>query len=161
MPDLKSELSKVLQSWEEPTTMTPLPATVTTNSTRRTFDFVRDNPGLTRSAVIQALEAGGIPQSSSRSLLSTFVLNGNVRESNGLLYANQQEYAPLKRRADLPKRTNRAQVVEAPTPAAEVPVVAEPVVEEPTPFSVAAILDTLTVRQARAVYDELKHIFGG
>ncbi len=149
MPDLKSELSKVIQSWEEQPTMTPQPRT--TNSTRRTFNFVRDNPGLTRAKVIQTLEAEGVPQPSSSSLLSTFVIHGNVRESNGLLYANQQEYAPLKRPTDKPKRTTPVQTVEAPEPA---PVVAEPV-------PAASILDTLTVKQARALYDELKTIFGG
>lgn len=151
MPDLKSELPKVIQSWDEQPTMTPQPRTITTNSTRRTFNFIRDNPGMTRAKVIEALGKQGTPVSSSRSLLSTFIINGNVRESNGLLYANQQEYAPLKRPTDKPKRTNPVQTVEAPEPA--------PVVAEPAPA--ASILDTLTVKQARALYDELKTIFGG
>jgi hypothetical protein len=155
MPDLKSELSKVLQSWEEPTTMTPPTSKrITSNSTRRTFDYILHNPGRTRAQVITALEADGVLPQSSTSLVSTFIINGNVRETDGLLYAAQTEYAPLKRPKPAPERA----MAKDATPEAPVQSVAP---AEPEPFSVAAILDTLTVRQARAVYDELKHIFGG
>jgi hypothetical protein len=134
--------------------MTPKHGRITSNSTRRTFDYVLNNPGLTRAQVILALEADGVLPKSSTSLLSTFIINGNVRETDGLLYAAQAEYAPLKRPTPTPQRI----MAKDATPEAPVQSVAP---AEPEPFSVAAILDTLTVRQARAVYDELKHIFGG
>lgn len=159
MPDIQSELSKVLQSWDEqPTTMTPQSRAITTNSTRRTFNFIRDNPGVTRAKVIDELEKQGTPVSSSRSLVSTFVLNGNVRESGGLLYANQQDYAPLKRPDDKPVRKLKY-VIE--------PTVAEPVapevVEPPAPVAddVKSMIAKMNVMQAREMYDELRTIFGG
>jgi len=152
MPDLKSEMAKVLQSWETPTTIIN-GHNVTTNSTRRTFEYVRDNPGTTRAQAVAALAGLGVKQSSSTSLLSTFVINGNVRESNGLLYANQQEYAPLKRTTPKPERVVRT----------EAPVVVAPATlpAPPVDADVKAMIAKMNVMQAREMYDELKTIFGG
>lgn len=152
MPDLKSEMAKVLQAWEEPTTMTPKNGRITSNSTRRTFDYILHNPGRTRAQVITALETEGVLPKSSTSLISTFIINGNVREAEGLLYAAQAEYAPLKRPTPAPQR------VMAKDATSEAPVQSAAPAE---PFSVASFLDTLTVKQARTLYDELKVIFGG
>ena len=156
MPDLKSEMAKVLQAWEEPTTMTPKNGRITSNSTRRTFNYVLNNPGLTRAQVILALEAEGVLPKSSTSLLSTFIINGNVRETDGLLYAAQAEYAPLKRAVPPPRRIMAAEATPEESPRIILPV--EPVSIE---AEVKAIIDKLTVKQARTLYDELKVIFGG
>ena len=172
MPDLKSELSKVLQAWDAPTqptetaTMTQIKAhpRVTTNTTRRTFEYIANHPGNSRATVIAALEREGISSNSTRSLLSTFVIHGNVRETNGALFVNQREYKPIAR-STVPRKARKARK------APEAPV------QDPTPVSVSVtsplpptarftatvqqLLDSLSIIQARELYDELRKIFGG
>jgi len=153
MPDLKSEMSKVINQWNDPvptpTTITPSGRKVTTNTTRITFNYVRDNPGLTRAQVVTALSSLGIKPGSSTSLLSIMATRGNIRESeNGGLFAVQKEYAPIAS----PKQPKAVEVLApAPQPKAA-----------PTPveWTVESVIGGLNVRQALAVYDELRKIFG-
>lgn len=155
MPDLKSELSKVINSWEN-----DVPATnrsdagrpLTTNSTRTTFNYVRDNPGVTREAVVTALARMGVPKGSSTSLVSTMVIRGNLRETaEGALFAAQPEYKPL------PKPTVAAPVE---APKVETPKPPEPAQINPA-WDADTLLNHLSIKQARALYDELRTIFGG
>lgn len=155
MPDLKSEMAKVLQAWEDPT-ITQGTKRITTNSTRRTFNFVRDNPGLTKAQAVAALAKEGVLSNSSTSLLSTFIINGNVRESNGLLYANQAEYTPLPRPTAKPMRKRHDT---APVGIDTLVKSSEPVAA--TTPDVRSMIATMNVMQAREMYDELKTIFGG
>ena len=49
MPDIQTEMQKILQSWEEPETTETESITMftpTTNTSRATFEEVRDMPGL-------------------------------------------------------------------------------------------------------------------
>jgi hypothetical protein len=160
MPDLKSELSKVITSWntDMPTTNTT-PTTINgravkTNSTRTTFNYVRDNPGLTSTEATNALHKMGVPRGSSTSLLSIMVGRGNLRKAaDGKLFAVQREYVPIKKTKS-----------KAPPPA--VVAVAPPKPVEPTPqinseWDVEVMLNNLSIKQARALYDELRKIFGG
>lgn len=153
MPDLKSELSKVINSWEAPAPAeTPGHHKITSNSTRLTFDYVRDNPGITRSAAIAGLNRAGVPTGSSTSLLAVMIARGNIRmTAEGALFAAQAEYKPLpKPKSDKPK----AEKVKA----AEAPKAPEPV---EAPWSADAFINTLSVKQALALYNELRTIFGG
>lgn len=154
MPDLKSEMSKVINQWNDPV---PTPTTITTNSgrkittnsTRITFDYVRDNPGVTRGKAMVALEKLGVPASSSTSLLSTMVARGNIRKAaDGGLFAVQKEYAPIA-----PPKQPKPKAVAAPAPQPE-PKAA------PVEWTVESVIGPLNVRQALAVYDELREIFG-
>lgn len=158
MPDLKSELSKVINSWETPVA-TPTPAyapsghRTTTNSTRTTFNYVRDNPGITRSAAIAGLNRAGVPTGSSTSLLATMIARGNIRmTAEGALFAAQPEYKPLpKPKSDKPK-AEKAAVAEAPEAAPPAP---------PEASDVRSVIAKMNVMQAREMYDELRTIFGG
>jgi hypothetical protein len=137
---------------------------VTNNVTRETFNHVKDNPGQTRSQAVQALEKRGFLPKSTTSLLSQMVRQDTLREVRGLLYAQADEYRPLK-----------STKAKAPEVVAEKPVVkpvakkAAPVAEakpEPAPQINAAwdaetLLNNLSIKQARALYDELRKIFGG
>jgi len=170
MPDLKSELSKVISSWDNPAPPVqqtqPQPAmhhNVTSNVTLATFNYVRDNPGKTRPDVANAMLALGCKKSSSTSLLSLMVKQGHVRETQGLLYANHPTYTPLKSARAFAKATGiklnppkgKAKVevkVEAPAPTAP---------QINSAWDAETLLNHLSIKQARALYDELRTIFGG
>jgi hypothetical protein len=183
MPDIASALQKALSDWEPtptpaanntPATPTDKPYfTVTNNVTRVTFDYVRDNPGKTRKEVAVALEAQGFKNSSVTSLLGQMVKQGMVRESTGLLYVTTGEYAPLKSSKKMraleekPQEPQRKKVVLINKRTGEI-IGAAPKAE-PTPVpsnakfsaTIPQLLDTLSVVQARELYDALRKIFGG
>ena len=152
MPDLKSEMHKVINSWsDEAPTKAETGHPITTNSTRATFEYVRDNPGVTRDAAVSALERRGVPRGSSTSLLSVMVTRGNIRKTvDGALFAAQPEYKPLPN-----PKPKAAPVVVAPVEAPKAP---EPV-QITAEWSAEAFINTLNVKQARALYDELRTIF--
>jgi hypothetical protein len=93
-------------------------------------------------------------------LLGQFIKQGQIAERNGYLFAQQAEYTPLKASQRKPA------VVEAPAPKAEAKPVAKP---EPAPqiaafdtaWNAENLLNSLSIKQARALYDELRKIFGG
>ena len=145
MPDLKSEMSKVIQQWNtEPVTMTNTEPTHNVGGTQATFDCIKNNPGKTRTAIRDLLTAAGVKVGTSTSLLSQMNNRGNVREVDGLLYVAQDAYVARPRR------------VSTPAPAVAPP----PVVAEPEVWAASDVVDKLSVRQARAVLNELKVLFG-
>ena len=155
MPDLKSELSKVLNEWnpEETTTMTEQPyPTVTNNLTRATFDCVAKTPGITRRNLIAKLSEEGYKSGSSSSMVSQLLQNGNFRYQGEGLFTTQSEYSPRRRQTPVNRRIRN-----------DPPVVAAPVVEpahiEPE-WTVESVISKLNVRQAMAVYMELRTLFG-
>lgn len=157
MPDIQSEMSKVLDEWNkpEPTTMT---LKITNNVTRATFAKVAENPGSTRSEIAAMLLVDGYKESSTTSLLTQMLARGNIRSLNGKLFSNQNEYRPMKRIAP-PKHR-----VKKPEPA--VAVVLPETTPEPAPqinasWDAETLLNNLSIKQARALYDELRKIFGG
>ena len=167
MPDLKSELNKVLNEWNTPEAQPATKAyfSVTNNVTRITFDYVRDNPGKTRKEVAAALEVQGFKPSSVTSLLGQMLKQGLMRESAHLLYVTVNEYAPIKSSkvrkalAAKPQEQQRKIVklvnpntgkVLNPKPA--------PVEKEWQPNDV---IDTLTVHQAIALFKALRSILVG
>jgi len=172
MPDIASALQKALSDWEptpEPTPATPTTKpyfTVTNNVTRVTFDYIRDNPGKTRKEIAVALEAQGYKNSSVTSLLGQMRKQGLVRESANLLYATTGEYAPLKSSKKLKAIAEKQQAPQRKivTITRRAAPEAEPT-QLPTSAKFSAtipqLLDTLSVVQARELYDELRKIFGG
>lgn len=137
---------------------------VTTNNvTRITFDYVRDNPGKTRKEVAVALQAQGFKNSSVTSLLGQMVKQGVMRENAQLLYTTTNEYAPLKSSKKL-ALLNKPQ---APVKAAAkprppfIPVPAEAAPQINAAWDAETLLNNLSIKQARALYDELRKIFGG
>jgi len=157
MPDLKSEMSKVLDEWNKPesTTMNKKPhAAVTNNITRVLFDYVAANPGISRRDVVNRMCDAGFKTNSTSSMVGQLLNKGNLQQREGGLFTTQSEYKVIR-----PVKT-------APTKAA--PVKAAPVKIEPkdepqvsSTWDVEAVLNTLSIKQARALYDELKKIFGG
>jgi len=154
MPDIKSELSKVIQQWDKADTpsttmIVDAPTEEKPGSTLKTFNCIKNNPGKTRQAICDLLLASGVKLGSATSLLSQMVDRGNVRDVGGLLYVAQDEYVSVPRR--------RQPAVVAVEPPVEVVAVVAPA---PAEWSVSDVVDKLSVRQAREVLNELKVLFG-
>ncbi len=149
---------------------------VTNNVTRATFEHVRDNPGQTRIAVADALEARGYKRTSVSALLRHMLLQGLIRENGGGLFAAQAEYTPIKtsllkqaREKHIKKKPGRKAAAPSPAPAPAQKPAGIAALPNTTPlppgmrFTATAteLLDTLSITQARELYDELRKIFGG
>ena len=196
MPDIKTEMSKVLTAWEKdaqdllnpPKSIKKTPDgkivfTKTNNVSEETFNYVRDNPGQTVQQIYPALYARGFKESSVSTLLSQFRRQGLVRkDEQGKFYANQQTYTPIKssktfkadqaRQARILKAKAKAEAkakAKAQQPSqgiaalkaeagGKVTGVTSSVV---TAWDADTIINNIGLKQARALYDELKKIFGG
>jgi hypothetical protein len=170
MPDIASALQKALNEWE-PTVDIPPPApaptkpyfTVTNNVTRVTFNYVRDNPGKTRVEAAKALEKQGYKPGSVSSLIGQMIKQGLIRESAQLLYVTTNEYAPLKGSkvvkalAAKPQEQQRKIVTITRKAAPE----AEPTPQSNGSWNVTNQLNSMSIVQARLMYDALRKIFGG
>jgi hypothetical protein len=188
MPDLQTALSKVLDEWakddqpaaqsqpqpQEKPTMPSITFPVTTNVSRATFDFVRDNPGLHHNEVKHRLIDKGYKDSSVTALISQLRRAGQIaRLADGTYHATAKEYEPIKQlykqaktKKPLAKKVV-AKKIATPAPksagiAALQPVAAPAPAPAPMVISndVEYILSTLPIKQARSLYDELHKIFG-
>ena len=159
MPDLRSELQKLadLKFDDDGDTMTvitlptatALPDTLGVSETF--FNIIRDNPGLTRSELLVLARKAGIKDASSSSLAVQFVKRGIIRAAkNGSVstyftVGNSYTSGYLRREKSVAKATPKT----APVPD-----------NAKLPTSVPQLLDTLSIVQARELYDALKKIFG-
>ncbi len=181
MPDLHTEMQKILQAWEQPeTTEQPKETTVfkpTTNTSRAAFEIVRDDPGLLKKEYIRKLEAMGHKKASTSSLLSQMIRQGQIWVgSGGALRANQKEYKPLKTSKTF---TNQEAKVKKPKtskvrtsePSAEALTAAATAMgginmlidHDHTPIrtSIDVIMDTVSLNDAHELYRRLHLYFGG
>jgi len=167
MPDMQTALNKVLNSWNQPeikpvNTTQPtkhahlLKFKPTNNVTRVTFDYIKAHPGTTSAETTKALVAEGFNYGSTSSILSQLIAHGQVRrDAERKLFAAVKEYVPLKRHIKMPKGKR---IVTAPKKAKEVKAPKQ--VAPPAPKQ-TDLLATMNIKDARALYDELKKIFGG
>lgn len=135
----------------------------TNNVTRSTFNYVKNNPGNTRTQIVVALEAQGFNTRSTTSLVAQMIKQGHMRETNGVVFAAQPEYTPIK-------TTRNKKAKEKPTPAVKGRAQAKsrpkfvPAAEAPVQINAAwdaeTLLNNLSIKQARSLYDELRKIFG-
>ena len=123
MPDIqtafKSALTRTLTEWDDdegtdvpvpssaqPVSLSSVPTqgipmakktfNVTNNVSRVTFDYIKNNPGSTRKEIITALEHEGFGGGSVSSLIAQMRRNKMIHETNGLHYADIDEYRPIK-----------------------------------------------------------------
>jgi len=170
MPDIKTALSGILSEWEldnkqQEKQVQKAPYVphfkVTNNVTRATFDYVKNNPQKTCKEICVALEKDGYKSSSIGSLLTQFVKNGLcVKDANGNYTTIANEYSPVK----ASKRLKTDQVIQkAKTTRGEgiAALSAQPKYIPVTEWNVQAVLNDMSIVQARAMYDALKKIFGG
>ena len=167
MADIKTALSGILSEWEldnqqqEKQVETKPYFSVTNNVTRATFDYVKNNPRQSCKTICKALEKQGYKAASVGSLLTQFVKNGLcVKDANGNYTTIANEYSPVKASKRLKTnqviqkaKTTRGEGIAALSPQPKyIPV---------TEWNVQAVLNEMSIVQARAMYDELKKIFGG
>lgn len=144
--------------------------TVTNNVSRVTFEYVRDNSPKTNMEICNALEAQGYKRTSVSSLLSQMVIVGLLkRDALGKYWALESEYRSFSintyRKARAAGKSSRK-----PKPVAQTRAMKNylPKTEAPAPVSqpevkvcnsVEDLLNTLTVAQARELFDRLKKMF--
>lgn len=160
--------------------------TPTNNIARTVFYYIKNNPGISRAAALSALGKNPeFKQNSITSLISQHVRAGHMREVNKGLFTVIDDYRPIKQ-SELKKVVAARKAIGStprpePTPAA-MPERKKVVVKRrgettsvtssginhllPAPvaatsFDAQAHVDSLTLPQARAVYDYLKKMFGG
>lgn len=152
---------------------------ITTNVSRETFYFVRDNPGLTREEIITRMVAKGFKSTSVVSLLGQ-MLRGRIvmEDAAGKWSSVVREYVPIQS-VQTKKIAGKAAPTSAPAPAPtqarkkvvlvsrETGKVLNPQINPPAPavtgtpeWTVDSVIGGLNVRQAMAVYAELRNIFG-
>ena len=143
MPDLKTEMSKVLNAWEKDETDTlarpkvvgpdgRVMFGVTNNVSRETFNFVKNNPAQTHMTVTEALGKRGFKKTSVASLLTQFVKQGLIsRDADGTYCAEADEYSPLKSTKKFKAEGKRkTKTVKAPRSAGIAALKVEPRVEK-------------------------------
>jgi hypothetical protein len=177
MPDLQTELTKVFDEWskddkpsphpKEKATVTKKLFTITNNVTRDTFNYVRDNPGLRSYQIRDALAKAGHKEGSITSLVSQLRRSGQIeRREDGTHHAKAQEYTPLHRSpAKHPVKYRRPYTQRKPSATAGIaalqPATTPAIPATPAaPIVVEHLLNSLSIMQARALYDELKKVFG-
>lgn len=172
-------------------TLSPTPPARTyerNNVSRITFEYIRDNPGLTVDQVTSALVEQGFKENSVSSLCYQMMrVRLVVADANGKMTSVVQQYAPIqlaprKRKAKPVAKAKAKPTAKPVVDAAPVPTrtqgdltglpslrkhveltntrtgeVINPRKEE---WSVESVIGSLNVRQAMAVYDELRKIFG-
>lgn len=178
MPDLKTEMQKILHAWEQPeTTETTKETTVfkpTNNVTQATFNFVRDNSGCARNDAIRLLVSQGHKKSSVSSLIGQMLRQGHIyKDSDGLLRPNGKEYTPIKsaktaaRQEGKLKKAKSYKVITSKQEAKGLAaLVNEPMAEafEHRPdirTSIDVIMDTVSLNDAHELYRRLHLYFGG
>lgn len=137
----------------------------TNNVTRATFNYIVAHPGSTRREILTALEEQSFKQGSTSSLLGQFSKQGHIIVRGGFYFAQHDDYRPLKtmrKKVKTPKpqakQPERKKVVVVSKRTGEV-VSATPQIN--SAWDAATLLNNLSIKQARALYDELRTIFGG
>ena len=161
MPDLRSELQKLadlkFDDDGDTTNVITLPARQDTLGVSETlFNVIRDNPGSTRAQLIVLARKAGIKDASSSSLVVQFTRRGIIRTQNtggaSTYFAVGSSYTSGYIPKDKPKKAK---------PVAKVTPKSMPLPDNAKlTTSVPQLLDTLSIVQARELYDALKKIFG-
>lgn len=171
MPDLKTELKKLETLKFDDSgdtnvvTLSVLPNDQQISISERCFNVIRDNPGCNRKRILSLSVDAGISKTSAPSLISQFVSRGIVRivdSSSGQTYfAVDQKYKPgylkqnkkVKRVKKIAKVATQKAAKPEPQPTMVAPV-------SLAVFSAQAMVESMPVGKARALYDELKKLFG-
>ena len=174
MPDIQTEMQKILQAWDQPeTTETTKETTVfkpTNNVTQATFNFIRDNSGCARNDAIRLLVSQGHKKSSVSSLIGQMLRQGHIyKDSDGLLRPNGKVYTPIKSSKTIAKReakVKKAKTFKLKTSGGLAALVNEPVAQafnhQPDiRTSIDVIMDTVSLNDAHELYRRLHLYFGG
>lgn len=187
---LGEQLRAALSQWdkeEKQPAVTHIPFKVSNNLNRAAFNEIRDNPG-TRKQINDTLVARGYKLNSISAVVGQMLRQGVAQlDDQGVLHVTTPEYVPLKnyktlqnmkkkqqkamkevlvdvrRKKVVVVRRDETRPVSAGAGIAALPAapaaVYTPAAVPPDQFVMHA-LETMSVLQARAVYNELKKIFG-
>jgi hypothetical protein len=176
MSDLKSEMSKVLEAWEQDVEQLqqekqmqnkrPQQFVPTNNVTQETFNHVKNNPNKNSGEIRSVLVARGFNAGSIGSLLTQFTKqNQMVKDHNGRYTVCVPNYTPLKSTRQFRaegKRTNKIVNIKSKPKSAGIAALQVDTTPKAIPKTdIQSMLNGLNILQARALYDELKKIFGG
>lgn len=149
---------------------------ITSNISRNTFNAVRDNPGQTRVYIVRLLDKQGHNVKSTASLITQMLRQGMITEREGRLFAQQPEYTPIKsyrlqkarKMQPKPKAPKQEQskgiaALPAATTSAVAPVTEQPkaAIPEHIQSYVDSVLHSMSILQAKYVYQALHELFGG
>jgi len=164
MPDLRSELQKLadlkFDDDGDTTNVITLPTTSAPDFlgvSEKLFNIIRDNPGLTRSELVELSRKANIKDSSSSSLLVQFTKRNLIKATkNGSVSTYTTVGNHYVRGYVAREKAKKAK------PVVEVTPKPTPAPDNPVRFIGTApqLLDTLSIVQARELYDALKKIFG-
>jgi hypothetical protein len=179
MADMKSELTKVISAWEDKhetddatDNTTPEVTQVETKSnasvSQTVFDYVRDNPNVSRKHIAVVLSQRGYLETTVTALVSQFIRQKLFVFGVGKgLIVTRKTYTPMYHRdtkaakpaAAVATPQGLAAIVHQPliTRAPETWAPLAPTVSE---WTVESVVDKLNIRQARAVYQELRTLLG-
>lgn len=170
MPDLKTALTTALTSWEhddqkiqqeKKMKATPHKFTATNNVTLETFNFVKNNPLRTSGEICDALAVRGFKKSSVGSLLTQFVKQGQMDKTiTGKFTTLAPAYTPLKATKKFRAEGKRKNKIVT-KPKSEGIAALAPQVTATSQWDADTIINNIGLKQARALYDELKKLFGG
>jgi NAD(P)H-hydrate repair Nnr-like enzyme with NAD(P)H-hydrate dehydratase domain len=158
---------------------------ITNNVSRETFNYIKNNPGSKRMEIITALGHRGFGKASVSSLIAQMRKSGMVHDTDGLWYADVNEYTPIKN-SSYKKKTKaqkkgttgigallKAKLENTPMPiqdAMDAAAYAMGGYTQATPKRIVSlvrskspedILKDMTVYQAHDLYRHLKQMFGG
>ena len=164
MPDIQTEMQKILQAWEQPETTQQPPKdtpmfTKTIGVSEASFNIVRDQPGLPKKEYLQLLERKGFKKASTSSILSQMVKQGHIWvDSSGFLNPNQAEYTPIKAASSFNKKAKKVKTFKVKTsePKGITSLVATPV----TTDRVQEIMNTISLPDAKRLHKTLNDYFG-
>ena len=171
MPDIQTEMQKILQSWEQPEIIETTKETTvfkpTNNVTQATFNFVRDNSGCARNDAIRILVLQGHKKSSVSSLIGQMLRQGHIyKDSDGLLRPNGKEYTPIKSSKTIAKREAKVKKpktfkLKTSTPEARGIDALETLRKLDLRPEYERFLDGISLSDAHALYRKLHQYFGG
>lgn len=183
MADMKTALSKVINSWnaDEPEEPTQPAAEAQATETQATtppargpqatvsqvvFNYIRDVPGHTSVHYQNVLGVDGYNKGTVGSLITQFLRQGLLRKGEGrVLSVTRKTYVPrysvvstsANRHPPKASTYEQAEIEAVPMPTAR-PQWTPP--DYPEAWTVESVVDKLNIRQARAVYDELRKLLG-
>jgi hypothetical protein len=183
MPDIKSELSKVLNEWDKAEPVINQPKEnrmfpVQNNVSHDTYNYIHANPGLTTSQITAAMVAKGFKEASVSSLVYQMRLVGRVRrDEDSKIYSIAPTLKPIKAselkaaRKAKGSPTRKVKSKKQAAPSSEGIAALQPQAtqsKQPAPAKAERItvdldewINEVSLMQARMVYMKLKAIFEG
>jgi len=140
------------------TTVTTTTAPINTSVSQQTFELVNTNPGISVKVATQALVARGLNVSSVTSLIYQMVRKGMFRKVGDCLHAQVNQYRPVGlKKAKVSPAHKQVRITVKGEDINGIAALTKP----PVAHSISNLLDNISVNEARALYLELKKLFGG